>query len=343
MGQFGQVNPGDDVRRILKNAAWINHVTNAADLINPRPSSPGSAGVPAQSRLVLDVVNDTGAAIDVPFPILRITEPVVSLSDNANVVFGEPQFMGDTPNADTGASFVVVQGPIGTGVAQQSVLTGMTWCKVDVGSESDTHATSIDGDNEKLQSGTAGVRIVWKESGTGEKWALVLLGGGGGGISPTFVMIFKTVPPFTRMQNCAYLVELNSSVASNFEYVFTNPDALPEDEDYLKVKTIGIHNFGFNPIVGYEEPGEGPLDPIIENIYIPAFGLHRFTVNEAAEGDEDPEPETFDFDYLTVVNFDLASLPGTKRVTLNNKPQGPTKPNGGRLFYNDGGPCTVGD
>lgn len=176
MGQFGSVNPGDDVRRLIKNAAWINHVTNAADRVAPAIPSTRSGGIPGHARLVLDVVNNSGAAIDAPYPILRLTTPAISLSDNANIVFNDPQFMGDTPDASTAGSFVVVQGPIGAGVARPAVLVGLTWCKVNVTNAAHAYATAINGDNTKVQSATAGVPIVWKESSTGEKWALLLLG-----------------------------------------------------------------------------------------------------------------------------------------------------------------------
>jgi hypothetical protein len=54
--------------------------------------------------------------------------------------------------------------------------------KVDVGDEADTFAEAVDGDVEKLESTAEGTatQILWKESGTGLKWAVVRLIGGAG-------------------------------------------------------------------------------------------------------------------------------------------------------------------
>lgn len=175
---FPDVSEGDDVAGRLFSAGWINHVTRSA---NPKTGARGGKP-PREVRrqfVPVDVLN-IGAAIDAPFPILRLTDPVVTVADNEHAPYNDADFKATTPDADTGAAFVVVQGPLASGAARTACLLGLTWCKVDVADEDHTHATSIEDDNTKLASGTAGAVILWKESGEGEKWALILLGGSSG-------------------------------------------------------------------------------------------------------------------------------------------------------------------
>ena len=315
MGQFGSISPGDDVRRFIKNAAWINHVTNAADRVAPSPTSSSSAGIPGQARLVLDVVNNSGTAIDAPFPILRLTEPVITLADNANIVFNDPQFMGDTPDASTGSAFVVVQGPIGSGVGRQAVLTGLTWCKVNVASEADTHATTIDGDNEKLQGGSSGVQIVWKESGTGEKWALVLLGGGGSGSTIVWGQLINTVPANSILEE--ECVERESKPGDGGEWF-----AFMLDDDDEKIK-VWAGNPSLNS--GIRGSVDHPL-----RVFGEIFSVER-----------EVEEETVTKQVLLIMGY-IDPLVGAVNFVLNpdnNKGQALIHHDGVAATVADGGPC----
>jgi hypothetical protein len=175
MSEFPLVSAGDDVSGLVTSARWLNHVTHGrAGAAAGRPGVGG--GAPDEATLRIQVLNDAGEAIEVPFPILRLTDPVFTVDDDANTPFNGVQFRGDKPDAETGANFVVVQGHLAAGEAREAVLVGPCWAKVDVTDEAHTQATSIDGDAEKLASATSGAKILWKEAGTGEKWAVVFLG-----------------------------------------------------------------------------------------------------------------------------------------------------------------------
>lgn len=198
MSEFTTIAPGGDAAAMLFSHRWLNHVTSAANRVN---LDAGTIRNPSRrSFLPLDVLNDSGAAIDAPFPILRLTSPVVDTTANVNAPYQEAAFKGDTPDADTGSAFVIVQGPLANAVARPAVLIGLSWCKVNVTSAADSHATTIDGDNTKLQGGGAGVPILWKEAGTGDKWALVLLGGGGSGSTLVFGQLTAEVSPDSLLE-----------------------------------------------------------------------------------------------------------------------------------------------
>ena len=155
---------------------------------------PGRAGVVQAASgfgstpfVVVDVENDSGgdlveygiAGIDQP----SYTPPTIGGSNEADdAVLQAPVVRVETATeADHAGKFVITLGPIGDGERGQAVIMGLTWCRVDLQAESDTTAGVKDGEAEMLEGGKPGPTIVWKPSGTGEKWCLVLLGGGGGG------------------------------------------------------------------------------------------------------------------------------------------------------------------
>lgn len=140
----------------------------------------GSGGFSSLGHAVdVDIKNVSGGDLTSAFPILRLTEPIFTPTDDAAVHRKGVKFKANTPNDSTKHNFVVVQGPVASNAIRSAVIQGATWCKVDVESEDHTHATSEDGNNATLVSGGAGARILWKQSGTGEKWAVILIGGGG--------------------------------------------------------------------------------------------------------------------------------------------------------------------
>lgn len=145
----------------------------------------------------------------------------------------------------------------------------------------------------------------------------------------TYVRILKSVPSFGRTQDAAEIYYFDTA-ASAFDWapLYTNPDAAPEDPDYQIPAKIGIINSGYEPIRASEA------------IPIGGNGVDIYSITEAEEGDESPEPEESLYRYLVLQNvYDLASLTGTELTTIDGEPQGPSKPDGSRNFYNDGGPC----
>ena len=77
--------------------------------------------------------------------------------------------------------FAILTGPIPNGKIGQAAVAGVCVAKVDVQAEDDGFADIADGSTASLTSGPSGAAtILWKETGTGEKWAIVRFGGGGG-------------------------------------------------------------------------------------------------------------------------------------------------------------------
>ena len=121
--------------------------------------------------------NNSGS--DCPeFGVLKVDDVVFTPTDNANYWNIRQIFDGNTPTDD--CIFGIAQTPIKDTKSGPVMLSGVTPCKIQVSDENHTHAiagTSVD----KLESAGAGpAEILWKESGTGEKDAVVRLGNSAG-------------------------------------------------------------------------------------------------------------------------------------------------------------------
>jgi hypothetical protein len=91
-----------------------------------------------------------------------------------------PVFSGEKVSADNkDKPFAILQVPLESEKIGKALLQGITPAKINIGNESHQYAKL---DASELVSCSNGIgRILWKESGTGEKWCLLQLGGGGSG------------------------------------------------------------------------------------------------------------------------------------------------------------------
>lgn len=77
--------------------------------------------------------------------------------------------------ADKWEPFAILMEPAANGQVVDAVIPGAYWAKLNITDANHTHAVRPDEDDIVLVSSTYGQRIIWKESGTGEKWAIVRL------------------------------------------------------------------------------------------------------------------------------------------------------------------------
>jgi len=114
------------------------------------------------------------------FSVLSYGSALVDPStDLASRLFANasPTFTGATPTAATvRRPFVVTAAPIQGGAIGEAIAHGLAVVQVEITSAAHTRAKPIVGSTAKLTSCSAGgVPIVWSESGTGTKWAIVML------------------------------------------------------------------------------------------------------------------------------------------------------------------------
>jgi hypothetical protein len=83
------------------------------------------------------------------------------------------------PAADYDGLYVILLAPLANGQIGPAVIDGVVQCRINVKRESDPCAELKAGDATCLQSGRDGsALILWKESGTGTKLAVVRIGQG---------------------------------------------------------------------------------------------------------------------------------------------------------------------
>lgn len=129
-------------------------------------------------RGVVLVRNDSDEPVE-PYRALAITGVLIEPEE----ADGERAFYGRTPLTAEIASegspplaFVITLQPVAPGELGRCVLSGVTVARVLVRDEHDTTCELSAGETLPATTPMGGAPILWKEEGTGEKWAVVELG-----------------------------------------------------------------------------------------------------------------------------------------------------------------------
>jgi len=113
------------------------------------------------------------------FAVLGIEDVLFDPTDDEDAFLREPfAFEGRTPDEDKHAGqFVILAEPIAGQKIGRAYIQGLTPVKIEVTDEAHTYADVLDGSVAKLASRQHGAaRVLWKQPGVGERWAVVLLG-----------------------------------------------------------------------------------------------------------------------------------------------------------------------
>jgi len=174
---------GDHLKKVKSGeplvipAATFNSFIDAAQAHQGGQRTIGGEGVRSLTGAgTVQVQNDSGSDVG-RFGVLGIGGPVIGPGDNLAEFQGRLTLSGVTPAAGThNGRFVVLLDPLGAGRIGRACASGLTVAKVDVSDEAHGYADIDNGDASHLASGSSGAaKILWKESGTGEKWAVVKL------------------------------------------------------------------------------------------------------------------------------------------------------------------------
>lgn len=188
---YKHVNPGDKVG--LRAPSW-NAAMDAAKFVQDRLAKAGAGGGQffPQSGII-DVYNDTGVAHD-QFDVLGVDGPMTGPDTDEDEFRYRLTLNGIIP--EERGVFVVLQEPLDADGIAKAVIAGLTIVRVegDV-SVGDLVDADLTGTTEFLVADSSGTgRVVWvggwtsidatSGSGSGSgadlRWALVLLGAGGG-------------------------------------------------------------------------------------------------------------------------------------------------------------------
>lgn len=169
---FKHLAAGDDVEIIdtSHNAA----IDAGRELIGRRTGNAAGPLPRARDTNVVRIRNDSGLAVE-RFGILGIDDSVFDPAVEPESFFSEKVLSGVTPSLmNHSAKFVVALEPIANGNVGPALAAGVTQVQILVGSEALTFAQVRIGSVTTLEaSSSGGAKILWKESGTGVKWAVI--------------------------------------------------------------------------------------------------------------------------------------------------------------------------
>lgn len=160
---------------------WNGFVDTHRIVSQMRPPTNGAAQIAADDRaIVVTLQNDSEG--DVPRGgVLKLGAPIVEPSTRAAVVLEGILFGGDTPEADNNEQQIgIALAPVADGEVGPFAVVGVVWAKLNITDEAHTFAKPKASTAELESSASTGFPVIWKEAGTGSKWAVVSLQGGSG-------------------------------------------------------------------------------------------------------------------------------------------------------------------
>jgi hypothetical protein len=172
---------GDNMKKVrtgdaldIPAATFNTFIDSARDFLQRQSDQNRQSGRDIRNSGIILMKNGSGSDRE-RFNVLGIKEPIINLSDNADAFKNRVALTGITPNKDdhTG-KFAVLLSPMKTDALGLAMVLGVCPVKITVDNAEHTHADINDGDAATLKSGFYGAaQILWKEDGTGEKWAVV--------------------------------------------------------------------------------------------------------------------------------------------------------------------------
>lgn len=143
--------------------------------IRPLPAADG----PDVTSTVVKVRNKTYETVG-RFGVLVLSEPTIEPAENLDHALGSPCMDAVAPGTpEDYATLVILIDPLQPDRIGRAVLHGAAWAQVYVSDEENWQFADVDeGNTTNLVMAHYGpARILWKEPGTGLKWAYVQLGG----------------------------------------------------------------------------------------------------------------------------------------------------------------------
>ena len=175
---------GDTLKKVKSGdplvipAQTFNTFIDAARDFRRRQLHQGQRPQPATRHTGLVLVKNASGSDRNRFDILGIDAPIFTPSESVESFKNAVALSGVTPSeASHSGSFVILLEPVGSGEIGLACAQGVCPVKVNVTDTDHPYADVSDGEASSLTSGTSGAAfILWKETGTGEKWAVVRLG-----------------------------------------------------------------------------------------------------------------------------------------------------------------------
>lgn len=208
-----RANAGEPISDHLKAETWNAFVDAANGFRSIINVGAGAGDTPREKPASTVLVrNDTSLARE-PGEILALGTPLVLPSENANTFASRIAFAGTTPTASSHGKFAVLQEPIAAGKMGFAAIAGVVAVTVEISHDWLTRADVTPGFSSKLTAkpnGTA--EILWIESGTGTKKALVRLAA-----RSTAVVVGKTIAPVADGSTTAIVQVWRGGAATTYQ------------------------------------------------------------------------------------------------------------------------------
>jgi len=125
---------------------------------------------------IISVMNVTGAARD-RFDIVGLAGPSITPTMNLDEFKNHPLFFGAMPSTLYRGRFAVLLEPLDSVAIGRALVSGVSPVRIDVTDTGHSFADVKDAEAGHLASSDSGsATILWKDSGTGVKWAVIRLG-----------------------------------------------------------------------------------------------------------------------------------------------------------------------
>ncbi|MFM7844477.1 MAG: hypothetical protein ACKPEY_09625, partial [Planctomycetota bacterium] len=177
MNNLEKVTPGQRIRS-LPAGDW-NAFIDAARAHKGAELNQAAEGDLAEfSPVLVQVKNATGSPL-ARYSVVGIGSPIADPQSRSDQFRNEIAFTGVVPTTEHCGRFVILAEDIAPGFVGTAVIAGTCLVKLDVSASNAelVYASAGSGNTTSLVPQTIGsARILWRESGTGTKWALVRLG-----------------------------------------------------------------------------------------------------------------------------------------------------------------------
>lgn len=279
---------GDDLKKVQRGqalripaSAYNAFIDAAADFRN-RTLGIESRYKQRDSRSgVVIVRNQSGSALD-QFAVVELGSVIIGPSDNEQEFRSRTTFDVTTPAEEPGP-MAILQEPIAAGGTGRAMVFGVTPVRVDVTDEEHEYAEVTPSEPGYLTSAETGAaRVLYKESGTGEVWAVVY---------------FPASSPGGPLRLSGFDPDRadGEPLTSCDDGADPEPNEVPLNE---ALRIIEVDADEFRLALNLEtlyvvDPVTEQFDPLIDLLLTPHLPAATQIIGDETEGSETPEPTGF--------------------------------------------------
>jgi len=173
-----KVRPGDEIIEHLKAESWNAFVDTVNDVRLKRNATSGILASRFPRSDLVYVRNDSGGA-RARYDILCLDGVVFSPSDNQSAFLEQPVFKGVTPTLAKAGLFAMLLEPAGSSGSSRyavAAVSGNWVANVDIDHEDHRYADVVASSYRLTSNWYGGAEIIYKPTGTGDKYCIVRLG-----------------------------------------------------------------------------------------------------------------------------------------------------------------------